>query len=121
MEPTRIIPISTARTATGTKTSNIVRMEPDPALIKMEISQGRESVSGGDAESSQRFAGEVKYVGYFADKLAETLGMRSLELAIVEDREGQTAISAGQQSGNWHGVVTSNRRSIKQVRESLAR
>lgn len=121
MEPTRIIPISSARSSAGTQPSNIVRMEPDPGLIKMESFQGRESVSGGDAESAQRFAGEVKYVGYFADKLAETLGMRSLEMAIVEDREGQTAISAGQQPGNWHGVVSSNRRSIKQVRESLAR
>lgn len=96
-------------------------MDPDPGLIKMESAQGRESVSGGDAESSQRFAGEVKYVGYYAAKLAETLGMRRLEMAIVEDREGQTSISAGQQAGNWHGAVSSNRRSIKQVRESLAR
>ena len=121
MEPTRIIPISTGRTNAGAQPSNIVRMEPDPGLIKMESFQGRESVSGGDAESAQRFAGEVKYVGYFAEKLAETLGMRSLEMAIVEDREGQTVISAGQQPGSWHGVVSGNRRSIKQVRESLAR
>ncbi|MDI1311425.1 hypothetical protein [Prosthecobacter sp.] len=121
MEATRIIPISPARNSAGTQPSNIVRMEPDPGLIKMESYQGRESLSGGDAESAQRFAGEVKYVGYFAVKLAETLGMRTLEMAIVEDRQGQTAISAGQQPGNWHGVVSSNRRSIKQVRESLAR
>lgn len=121
MESTRIIPISSARQNAGAQPSNIVRMDPDPGLIKMESAQGRESVSGGDAESSQRFAGEVKYVGYFAAKLAETLGMRRLEMAIVEDREGQTSISAGQQAGNWHGAVSSNRRSIKQVRESLAR
>lgn len=121
MEPTRIIPISTARTTTGTQASNIIRMEPDPGLIKMESAQGRASVSGGDAESAQRFAGEVKFVGYYAEKLAETLGMRRLEMAIVEDRDGQTAISAGQQAGNWHGTVSSNRRSIKQVRESLTR
>jgi hypothetical protein len=119
--PTRIIPLSSNRTATGAQPSNIIRMEPDPGLIKMETVQGRESVSGGDAESAQRFAGEVKYVGYYADKLAETLGMRRLEMAIVEDRDGQTAISAGQQDGNWHGSVSGNQRSIKQVRESLAR
>ncbi len=119
--PTRIIPISSNRTATGAQPSNIIRMEPDPGLIKMETVQGRESVSGGDAESAQRFAGEVKYVGYYAEKLAETLGMRRLEVAIVEDREGQTAISAGQQDGNWHGSVSGNQRSIKQVRESLTR
>ena len=119
MESTRIIPFSGTRQAAGAQPSNGGRT--DPNLITMELSEGRESVSGGDAESSQRFAGEVKYVGYYAAKLASTLGMRSLELAIVEDREGQTAISAGRQDGNWHGVVSSNRRSIKQVRESLSR
>lgn len=121
MEPTRIIPISSARTSAGAQPSNIVRMEPDPGLIKMETAQGRESLSGGDSDSSPRFAGEVKYVGYFADKLADTLGMRQLEVAIVEDREGQTSISSGQQAGNWHGMVSSSRRSIKQVRDALAR
>lgn len=122
MEPTRIIPISSARHGSaGAQPSNIVRMEPEPGFIKMETSQGREYVSGGDSESSQRFAGEVKYVGYYANKLADTLGMRRLEMAIIEDREGQTAICAGQQAGNWHGVISSNRRSIKQVRESLTR
>ena len=121
MEPTRIIPISSARQSAGAQPSNIVRMEPDPGLIKMETAQGRENISGGDSESSQRFAGEVKYIGYFADKLAETLGMRCLEMAIIEDREGQTAINAGQHPGNWHGAISSNRRSIKQVRESLTR
>jgi len=121
MESTRIIPISSTRQLSAAQAANIVRMEPDPGLIKMESAEGRESVSGGDAESAQRFAGEVKYVGFYAVKLAETLGMRRLEHAIIEDREGQTAISAGQQDGNWHGVVSGNRRSIKQVRESLVR
>lgn len=121
MEPTRIIPISSARTIASAQPSNIVRMEPDPGLIKMESSQGRETLSGGDTESAQRFAGEVKYVGYFAEKLADTLGMRRLEIAIVEDRDGQTAISAGEQAGNWHGMISNNRRSIKQVRDTLAR
>ncbi len=74
-------------------------MEPDPGLIKMESSQGRETLTGGDTESAQRFAGEVKYVGYFAEKLAETLGMRRLEIAIVEDRDGQTSISTGEKAG----------------------
>ena len=121
MEPTRIIPISTTRQAAAIQPANIVPMEPDPGLIKMESVQGRETISGGDAESAQRFAGEVKYVSYYTDRLAETLGMRRLEMAIVEDREGQTSISAAQQPGSWHGAVSSHRRSIKHVRESLAR
>jgi len=119
MESTRIIPLSGTRQPAGAQSPSVGRT--DPNLITMESAEGRESVSGGDPESSQRFAGEVKYVGYYAAKLAATLGMRGLELAIVEDREGQTAISAGRQEGSWHGVVSSNRRSIKQVRESLSR
>lgn len=121
MESTRIIPISSTRQATGSQPAKVARMEPDPGLIKLESAEGREFVSGGDADSAQRFSGEVKYVGYYTAKLAEALGMRHLELAIIEDRDGQTAISAGQQNGNWHGFVSGNRRSIKQVRESLAR
>jgi hypothetical protein len=117
MESTRIIPISSRGTAA--QPANIVRMEPGPGLITMETGHGRESVAGGDAESAQRFAGEVKYIGYYADKLAATLGMHRLEVAIVEDREGQTVINAGQQAGNWHGMVSGHRRSIKVVRESL--
>ncbi len=94
-------------------------MEPDPGLIKLDLAQGRESVSGGDSESAQRFASEVKYVTYYAQKLADTLGMHQLQLGIIEDREGQTAFHSS--SNGWHGVVSSNRRSLKQIRESLAR
>ncbi|MEN3941164.1 hypothetical protein WJU23_07715 [Prosthecobacter sp. SYSU 5D2] len=94
-------------------------MEPDPGLIKMDTLQGRESLSGGDAESSQRFASEVKYITFYAHKLAETLGMHQLQLGIVEDREGQTAFHSS--ANGWHGVVSSNRRSLKQIKESLAR
>lgn len=94
-------------------------MEPDPGLIKMDVTKGRESLSGGDQESAQRFGSEVKYVTYFAQRLAESLGMHQLQLGIVEDREGQTAFASS--ANGWHGVVSSNRRSLRQVRESLAR
>ena len=109
MDSTRIIPISTAR------------KDSDPAPIRLERHQGRETVSGGDPEAAQRFAGEVNYVSYYAARLAETLGMRRLEVAILEDREGQASMSVGQQAGSWHGAISSNRRSIKQVLESLGR
>jgi len=118
MESTRIIPISGART---TQPANIIRMEPDPGLIKLERQNGRESLSGGDPESAQRFAGEVNYVSYYAARLAETLGMRRLQVAILEDREGQAVMCAEQQDDNWHGTISSSRRSIKQVLESLGR
>ncbi|TDU73381.1 hypothetical protein EI77_01851 [Prosthecobacter fusiformis] len=119
VEATRIIPITSNRPVQGQQPANVIRMEPDPGLIKIDTLQGRESVSGGDAESSQRFASEVKYVSYYAQKLAETLGMHQLQMGIVEDREGQTAFHLS--SSGWHGVVSSNRRSLKQLKESLAR
>ena len=73
----------------GGQPSNIIRMEPDPGLIKMDLSKGRESLSGGDQESAQRFGSEVKYVTYFAQRLAESLGMHQLQLGIIEDRNQQ--------------------------------
>ena len=117
-QPTRIIPLS--GNLPGQQPSNIIRMEPDPGMIKLDISQGRESVSGGsDSESAQRFGSEVKYVSYFATKLTEILGMHQLQLGVVEDREGQTAFAAS--SNGWHGSVSSNRKSLKQLRESFAK
>ncbi|MES2594910.1 MAG: hypothetical protein V4662_06225 [Verrucomicrobiota bacterium] len=94
-------------------------MQPDPGLIKLDTTSGREAISGGEPDSAQRFASEVKYVSYYAQKLADTLGMRQLMLGIVEDREGQTAFRAS--STGWHGAVSSNRRSLWQVRETLQR
>lgn len=83
------------------------------------LDQGRESISGADGESGQRFASEVKYVSYYAQRLADTLGMRELQFCIVEDREGQTAFQTC--AGGWQGVVGGMRKSIKQVKETLAR
>lgn len=85
----------------------------------METAQGRETLSGGDSESSQRFASEVKFVTYFAQKLADTLGMRQLQFGVVEDREGQAAFAAS--PAGWYGVISSNRRSVRQLKEFLAR
>jgi hypothetical protein len=118
MEPTRIIPISSARSG---QPANVIRMDPDPTLIKIETVSGKESISGGDPENAQRFSGEIHYVSYYAARLAETLGMRRLEACILEDRDGQTSIAAGQNHGSWHGSIQTSRRSIKQVLESLGR
>lgn len=116
MEPTRIIPIASARTP---QPANVIRMEPDPTLIKLETVNGQQQVSGGDAENGPRFAGEVHYVSYYAARLADTLGMRRLEACILEDRDGQTAMAAGVQPESWRGSIQTTRRSIKQVLESL--
>jgi len=115
--PTRIIPLNPARN--GAQPSNIIRMEPDPGLIKMDTLNGRESLSGGDQESAQRFGSEVKYVSYYAQRLAEVLGMHQLQLGVVEDREGQTSFAAS--ANGWQGAISSNRRSLRQVRDSLTR
>lgn len=116
-QPTRIIPQSAS--LQGGHAANILRLEPDPGLIKMGVFQGRESITGGDQETAQRFGSEVKYVTYFAQRLAESLGMRQLQLGIVEDREGQTAFVSS--SSGWHGSVSSNRRSLRQLCDSLVR
>lgn len=109
MEPTRIIPITNPRSA------------PTADFIRLEKVNGREHLSGGDAENGPRFAGEVHYIQYYADRLAETLGMRRLEACILEDRDGQTSIAATAQVGSWIGSIQSTRRSIKQVLESLGK
>jgi hypothetical protein len=118
MEPTRIIPITPSR---PTQPANIIRMEADPSLIRLETVNGQEQLSGGEPENAPRFAGEVHYVSYYATRLAETLGMRRLEACILEDRDGQTSLAAGNQAGSWHGSIQTTRRSIKQVLESLGR
>lgn len=108
MESTRVITLPTRQNST-----------PEPGLIKLVQNQGRESISGGDAESSQRFAGEIQYVTWHAKRLAATIGMSTLRLGVVEDREGQTAFHISQDG--WHGVASSNRRPLKHIRENLAR
>ncbi len=118
MESTRIIPFTGVRTTLPTPTT---RADPDPTLIRLEIVNGRDQLSGGDAENAPRFAGEVHYIQYYADRLAETLGMRRLEACILEDREGQTAIAATAQASSWIGSIQPTRRSIKQVLESLGK
>jgi len=118
MESTRIIPFTGARPTLPTPTA---RPEPDPTLIRLEIVNGRDQLSGGDAENGTRFAGEVHYICYYAERLAETLGMRRLEACILEDRDGQTAIAATAQSSSWIGSIQTTRRSIKHVLESLGK
>lgn len=108
MESTRVISLPARQPVTA-----------EPGLIKLVQGQGRENVSGGDAESSQRFAGEIQYVTWHALRLASTIGMSTLRLGVVEDREGQTAFHVSRDG--WHGVVSGNRRPLKQLRESLAR
>ncbi len=115
MENTRIIPNLNPKDEGKASSGGKV----DQVLIKMEVRNGKEEITGGDPENAQRFEGEVKYVAYFAQRLADALNMHSLELGVIEDREGQTAFHATA-GGGWHGVVGSSRRSLKQVSEALS-
>ncbi len=119
MEPTRIIPITPTKGDGSQQPSNVPRQELEPGLIKIEMAKGREGSSGGDSDATQRFTSEVKYVSYFAQRLAESLGMRQLVMGVVEDREGQTSFYSS--ATGWHGSVSSNRRSVRQLREALSR
>lgn len=91
----------------------------DRGLIKFSKNGGQEVLTGVDAETNQRFAGEVKYVNYFAQRLAEVLNMHTLEMGVIDDREGQTAFHATA-GGGWHGVMGKDRRSFKQAKEALS-
>lgn len=89
-----------------------------PGLIRLESNSGRDSLTGGEPDEAQRFAGEVKFVAFHARRLADILGMKSLSLGVIEDREGQTSFRSS--GTGWFGAVSQNKRSIKDVREHLA-
>lgn len=110
VEATRIIP----NTKDESRAKGV-----DRGLIKFSKNGGQEVLTGMDAETNQRFASEVKYVSYFAQRLAEALNMHSLEMGVIDDREGQTAFHATS-DGGWHGLLSPDRRSFKQAKEVLS-
>lgn len=101
VEVTRFIPASACR---GPQTASRIY---DPALL----------ASAAAARSSQRFTREVEYAAHFAGRLSEALGMQRLKMGVVEDGEGQTAFYAT--PTGWQGVMSRNRRSFKQMRETV--
>jgi hypothetical protein len=83
-----------------------------------------QSVRGtGDPEQQQRFYNEVQYVDYFAKRIGECLGMRSLELGVVEDSDSQTAFyyspGTGGQGSVVNGFVTTTRRPLSKLIATL--
>ena len=54
-------------------------------------------------------------------KLADTLAMQRLELAVVEDRDFQTGFSYSNADGRWHGFIASHRLSLADARSELSR
>lgn len=79
-----------------------------------------QSVRGtGDTDQQQRFYNEVQYVDYYAKRIGESLGMRTLELGVVEDAESQTAFfyspPAAGQGAVVNGFVTTTRRPLTKL------
>lgn len=78
-----------------------------------------QSVRGtGNPEEQQRFLGEVRFVDYFAQLVGTSLGMQSMELAIVEDAQSQTAIYYAPAIGGSpavNGFISTKRRSLSEL------
>jgi hypothetical protein len=76
----------------------------------------------GNPDEQQRFLGEVKFVDYFAQLIGTNLGMQSLELAVVEDSQSQTAIYYAPPLGgapSVNGFISTKRRSLSELVETL--
>jgi len=56
-----------------------------------QVVDGDSVRSTSDQQSQQRFLNEVKYVEYYAKLIGDCLGMKTLELGVVEDADAQTA------------------------------
>ncbi len=87
-----------------------------------QVTSGNGVRSTGDQQSQQRFLNEVNYVEYFAKKLGDCLGMRSLELGLVEDSEGQTAFyyhDNGSGGPVVNGFFSNSRKPLSRIVEDL--
>lgn len=115
---TRII--SDSRSSTP-RTVPLGRNGSDIQFFRADLTPGREGVAGADPEAGQRFASEIHYANFYARKLADTLAMQRLELAVVEDRDFQTGFSYSNADGRWHGFIASHRLSLADARSELSR
>jgi hypothetical protein len=93
------------------------------AVPLFQVLSGNSVRGTGDAEQQQRFYNEVQYVDYFAKRIGECLGMRSLELGVVEDANSQTAFfyakGTGGQATVVNGFVTTTRRPLGRLISTL--
>ncbi len=93
------------------------------AVPLFQVLSGHSVRGTGDAEEQQRFYNEVQYVDYFAKRIGECLGMRSLELGVVEDADSQTAFfytpGASGQGSVVNGFVTNTRRPLSKLISTL--
>ena len=111
----------TTRMLSSEPRSPLQKSKRDLQFYRADLTPGREGVAGADPETGNRFINEIHFANYFARKLADTLAMQSLDLAVVEDRDSQTAFSYSRQDNRWHGFITSQRLSLDEIRASLTR
>ncbi len=89
-----------------------------------QVTSGTNVRGTGDADEQQRFLNEVRYVDHFSKLIGTCLGMRSVELAVVEDAESQTAFyyaPAAEGGSSVNGFVSGTRRPLGQVVDELRR
>lgn len=91
-----------------------------------QVVGGNEVRGTGNKQSQQRFLNEVMYVDYYAKQIGECLGMRTLELGVVEDADTQTAFfyapSGNEKDGPAvNGFITSAKRPLSKIIEELHR
>lgn len=117
-EATRMIPDPRS---TSPRSVPLTRNGSDIQFFRADLTPGREGVAGPDPEAGQRFASEIHYANFYARKLADTLAMQKLELAVVEDRDFQTGFTYSNADGRWHGFIASHRLSLEDARTELSR
>ena len=71
-------------------------------------------------ETSQRMAAEAAYVLFYGERIAATLDQQRLEFAIVDDREGLTALAPDPRGGPWKGIQSDGPLSINGLKNALS-
>lgn len=87
-----------------------------------QVTDGSQVRGTGTTDEQQRFLNEVRYVDHFGKLIGNCLGMRSMELAVVEDADSQTAFfyaPAGDGGATVNGFVSTTRRPLGQLVDSL--
>ncbi len=115
-EATRLIPNSRSLPTTSRPA---LRAGPGVQFFRADLTPGREGVAGPDPEAGMRFASEIQYASFYARRLANTMAMQNLELAMVEDGDSQTGFAFSKSDARWHGFITSRRIPLEDVRSEL--